>query len=189
MRTTVVPWILLFAPISISTNAPFIENELATNHVGEIPRQEGQPRLLSLTNGGEITGELLITLPLTLLLPTVAMDKDYQPDRLDMRHYDNHQDELWRLLRIPSDACRRKVLCEMAKDPHRFEPISGVFYLSLRNNESDSSALWESSSDVSFDCASHFPECPQQTNAMLDFRMLRILQKLSRKLAIKIVDS
>lgn len=57
MRPTLVPWILLFVPnLSFSTNAPFLDNELATNHVGKISRQEGQARLLSLTNGGDITG-------------------------------------------------------------------------------------------------------------------------------------
>jgi len=186
-------WILLFAQVVSALNA-LDYNELATNHVGEITRQEQQARLLSLTNGGTVTGELLMTLPLTLLLPSIAMDRD--PDgHLTHRHVtdrhvtghvtgqvtDGHMDELWRLLRIPSNECRRKVLCEMVREPEKFEPISGVFYLTMRHNGSDG---WVP--DHYSEC--EFPECPLQTNEMLDFRMMGLLQQLSRKLAIKITD-
>ena len=86
-----------------------------------------------------------MTLPLTLLLPSVAMDRrdtttttqltdgHFTNGRLTDGHLDRgHLDELWRLLRIPSDECRRKVLCEMGRDPEKFEPVSGVFYLTMR---------------------------------------------------------
>lgn len=178
-------WLLLFVPCVSALNAPILDNELATNHVGTITRQEQQARLLSITNGGTVTGELLMTLPLTLLLPSVAMDKDLTAHMTDGHLTDGHLDrghidELWRLLRIPSDACRRQVLCEMRRDPEKFEPVSGVFYLTMRKNGSDTFR-----GDPYSDC--EFPECPQQTNEMLDFRTLRILQTMSRKLAIKIV--
>jgi len=100
-----------------------------------------QARFFSLSTGSRIYGELLISLPLSIFLPSLVMRRTAMTSRADdvestLKNVTTTTtlDRIFSTLGIGEIGCQKRFVCETMREPKKFEPISNIIYLLLRDS-------------------------------------------------------
>ena len=111
----------------------------------------------------------------------------------------NKLDSYFGFMELESDVCRRRILCEFSADFDEFFPVSDIFLRMLRPKDTIGEDLnnrfWRylQASKTGFNggftkCRSSFKNCPFGARDILELRVLKVIQLLSRWLNLDFVD-
>lgn len=92
-----------------------------------------QSRFFSLSTGSKIYGELLVSMPLTIFLPSLIMKRSLQTESAGISNATTTLERMLETLGLSSLECQQRFICESMQDPKKFQPISDIFYLILRD--------------------------------------------------------
>lgn len=184
----------------------------------------GQSRFLSLSAGSQIHGELLVSMPLTVFLPSLVLRRslmlEEEEEMLSPTPSSNSStslsttslERIFETLGIDSLECQKRFICEAMETPKRFEPLSNIIYILLRDANAGADrrnrhkfrlenfshyregfvagqqASTSASTTTTTSCIAIFPNCHFEGTAarMLDFSILQYWQKLSDYLPLTI---
>lgn len=186
----------------------------------------GQSRLLSLSAGSQIHGELLVSMPLTVFLPSLVLRRslmleEEEEETLSSTPSSNSSssslpttslERIFETLGIDSLECQKRFICEAMETPKRFEPLSNIIYILLRDANAGADrrtrqkfrlenfshyreafvagqqASSSATTTTTTSCIAIFPNCHFEGSAarMLDFSILQYWQKLSEYLPLTI---
>ncbi|GLH08723.1 Uncharacterized protein GBIM_13911 [Gryllus bimaculatus] len=142
--------------------------------------------------------------PDAALLAGAWLDDD---DALHVRHRLQKLDFYFQLLRILSEDCRQRVLCEVAREPERFSPLAAVLgevtsfsgsyqYVTSHLINTTEGARLLSYMEASFrgqdrarSCAVFQYRCPSRTEDMINYDALCLWREMVRWLTIHVVIS
>ncbi|KAK7788996.1 hypothetical protein R5R35_001021 [Gryllus longicercus] len=140
--------------------------------------------------------------PDAALLAGAWLDDD---DALHVRHRLQKLDFYFQLLRILSEDCRQRVLCEVAREPERFSPLAAVLgevtsfsgsyqYVTSHLINTTEGARLLSYMEASFrgqdrarSCAVFQYRCPSRTEDMINYDALCLWREMVRWLTIHVV--
>jgi len=181
-------------------------------------QQSSQPRLLQVTAGGNIRGDLLIGIPVSFLLPTIGFNTAYKKIRKRRTRMDNEIEEdngkdpllsrldfLFDVLDIDDVDCQQKVICEVVRNQEKLSPLSDLLisiFRKSRNNmierNPDGSLRWDqyfyssyigqNSKDENI-CLKKFPNCAFNTSQLVNIPVIHLWQLASKYLSIRIDDN
>jgi len=94
-----------------------------------------QPRILSIETGEKIYGELLVSLPLTIILPSLVMKQSlFAAKNLPNVDSNGTMETILQTLGAESLECQQRLICDMIASPKKYRPLSDIIYLMLRND-------------------------------------------------------
>jgi len=121
------------------------------------PHHHNQPRQLQVTSAGTIRGDLLISVPVSLLLPTLAWRTAYQASRAarSLQDYSkpglntytgpllNRLDNLFFILQVEDERCRERAICEIVQNREDFSPLNDFLINIFRKSRTNKFLLDE----------------------------------------------
>jgi len=181
-------------------------------------QQSSLPRLLQVTAGGNIRGDLLIGVPVSFLLPTIGFNTAYKKIRKRRTRMDNEiehdngkdplmsrLDFLFEVLDIDNVDCQQRVICEAVNNQEKFSPLSDLLISIFRKSRSkmmesnpDSSLRWDhyfyssyigQNSKEENICFKKFPNCAFNTSQLVNIPVIHLWQLASKYLSIRIEDN
>jgi len=180
--------------------------------------QSSLPRLLQVTAGGNIRGDLLIGVPVSFLLPTIGFNTAYKKIRKRRPRMDNEIEDdgekdpllarldfLFDVLDIDDLDCQQKVICEVVSNQEKFSPLSDLLISLFRKTRNkmmasspDSSFRWDhyfyssyigqNSKDKNV-CLKNFQNCAFNTSQLVNIPVIHLWQLASKYLSIRIDDN
>jgi len=128
---------------------------------------------------------------------------EYQKD-LNFGPLLSRMDAYFTYLRVQDDGCRKRAICQLARDPETFAPLSQLVLSVLRKSEGFSrpatyepsvfrfkSYYWaaERGADSNAgDCGLLYDKCPADLRDILNMRVIGFWQKLASLVNIKLAD-
>lgn len=116
----------------------------------------------------------------------------------------SRMDAYFTYLRVQDDGCRQRAICQLARDPETFAPLSQLVLSVLRKSESASRPATYEPSVFRFlryywaaergaevngtDCDRLYDQCPADLKDILNMRVLGFWQKLASLVNIKLAD-
>lgn len=180
-----------------------------------LPPSSSTSRQLEVTPGGSIRGDLLLSLPLSFLLPTIGFNTDFKREGgpREGRREDpgvrsppgiERIDFLFQILHLEDEGCKQRAICEIVQSKLLFSPLSdfliSVFRKSTSNfleTDVNSSVEWEryfyssfigqNSKDENI-CKKTFSRCPLRAEQLVNIPVLKLWQLLAHKINIRIDD-
>jgi len=172
-------------------------------------------RQLEVTPGGSIRGDLLLSLPLSFLLPTIGFNTDFKRETrpgLERREDPRTRsppgleriDFLFQILHVEDEGCKQRAICEIVQSKLLFSPLSDFLISVFRKSTSNfleadvnSSVEWEryfyssfigqNSKDENI-CKKTFSRCPLRAEQLVNIPVLKLWQLLASKISIRIDD-
>jgi len=179
------------------------------------PSSPSTSRQLEVTAGGSIRGDLLLSLPLSFLLPTIGFNTDFKREagpRPERREDSGSRsppglqriDFLFQILHVADEGCKQRAICEIVQSKSLFSPLSDFLISVFRKSTSnfleadvDSSVEWEryfyssfigqNSKDENI-CKKTFSRCPLAAEQLVNIPVLKLWQLLAHKVSIRIDD-
>jgi len=181
-----------------------------------LPSTPSTARQLEVTPGGSIRGDLLLSLPLSFLLPTIGFNTDFKREagpRPGRRREEpgaksppglERIDFLFRVLQVEDEGCKQRAICEIVQSKLLFSPLSDFLISVFRKSTSNfleadvnSSVEWEryfyssfigqNSKDENI-CKKTFSRCPLRADQLVNIPVLKLWQLLAHKISIRIDD-
>jgi len=179
------------------------------------PPSPSTSRQLEVTPGGSIRGDLLLSLPLSFLLPTIGFNTDFKREggpRAGRREDPGARsppgleriDFLFQILHVEDEGCKQRAICEIVQSKLLFSPLSDFLISVFRKSTSNfleadvnSSVEWEryfyssfigqNSKDENI-CKKTFSRCPLRAEQLVNIPVLKLWQLLAHKINIRIDD-
>jgi len=150
--------LLLALPCNVHPSPPSgVERHAQPRSIPSRP-EAGASRQFQVTPGGSVRGDLLVSVPLTLLLPTIGYNTEYKSRWREDRKIQSNQfakqestfqpdneeysidsltgpllsriDLFFFFLQVQDDVCRQRAICEIVQNQLKFSPLSD-FLISL----------------------------------------------------------
>jgi len=185
----------------------------------KLHHDSSEARLLQVTSGGNIRGDLLIGVPVSFLFPTIGFNTIYRKSgKQERRMEDRDPEEDWRRnpllsrldfffrsLELDDPSCQQKLICELVQRPDKFSPISdllmSIFRKSSKNTldkNVDNSLRWDQlhyssyigqNSNDEKVCSKKFNQCSFNSAQLLNLPILNLWQLASKYLNLRIDDN
>jgi len=132
-----------------------------------LPSSSSTSRQLEVTAGGSIRGDLLLSLPLSFLLPTIGFNTEFKREAGagpgSVRNVGRREDSgpgspagreridfLFQILHVEDEGCKQRAICEIVQSKLLFSPLSDFLISVFRKSTSNfleadvnSSVEWE----------------------------------------------
>jgi len=178
-----------------------------------------QSRMLHITQGANIRGDLMIGVPVSFLVPTIGFNTAYKrinkrSGAPSMKSEDRAKksdplmsrlDFLFDVLDLREFDCQQRMVCEMVRDRDTFSPLSDLLLSifsktenRMLDNRVESSIQHELLSYAAYlgqhsgeeeTCRNRFSSCSYHTSQLINTPVLFLWQLASQYLALRIDDT
>jgi hypothetical protein len=145
-----------------------------------------------ISTGSPLKGELLISLPLQIFLPTVAIGARKSRRRMIVENSTRTttMQQILTTFGIPEDdvQCQKHFVCQLMKHPQMFAPLSTFIYLILREKrrlpwirKQELKIMEDGLIDMANDqnCSQMFAGCDKSIESLVDLKALKYWQLLA----------
>lgn len=137
------------------------------SHARIQPRIEERPRITKTSIGSPISGELLVTIPIEIFIPSIKKrSKRSTTAEPLLQKKQTMQNNLASWFGIDDNSCQKQFICQLMEHPQKYAPLSTFIYLK------------DYSEKDRFSCEP--TSCKTPMNEWIDMNILRYWQLISQ---------